>query len=170
MRRLLLTATLTLGLISTTATKTLAGGGANCDNFSTQQDAQIFYISNMINVNKGVLDDYYKTLGYTSQEIKEITRNRYDQGNLDADDNGIACEHLPNNTSFATKKSWEWFKYNIKFFKTLGLKEFTIFFNTKPVFKNTTDARFYSSSNGNHYVRVAPKNNGRGVASIRGIF
>ena len=171
MKRLLLATALTLGLISITgATKTLAADFADCDDFTNQREAQLFYIDNMIKVNQGILDDYYKTLGYTSQDIKNLIRKDYDRGILDGDNDGIACEHLPGEVSFINKARWEIFIYNFKFFRNLGLKELTVFFNTKPVFNNATDARFYSNTNIGDYIRVATYNNGRSLASIRSNF
>lgn len=165
--KILLAVTLTLAALTTTATKAGATGGANCDNFATQPEAQVFYINNMLKVNKGVLDDYYLSLGYSPSEVNKIVTQKYDLGNLDADDNGIACEHLPGYQSFVHKKSWGSLKYNIKYFKNLGLKELTVFFNTIPQFNSQTDARFNGIDG---QIRVAPTNGGKNFASLKGTF
>lgn len=167
MKKILLTTALTLASLSISTTKAVATGGANCDNFSSQPEAQIFYINNMLNVNQGVLDDYYLALGYSQSEVNAIVRKKYDSGNLDGDNNGIACEHLPGYTSFVNKKTWRVLKYNLKFFKNVGLKELTVFFNTIPEFKSKTDARFTSEEG---QIRVAPINGGKNFASLKGRF
>jgi hypothetical protein len=167
MKKILLAVTLTLATLTTIAPKVGATGSADCDDFATQPEAQIFYINNMLQVNKGILDNYYLTLGYSQSKVNEIVAKNYDSGNLDADDNGLACEHLPGYQSFVNKESWGVFKYNIQFFKNLGLKELTVFFNTTPQFNSQTDARFNGIDG---QIRVAPTNGGKNYASLKGTF
>ena len=167
MLKILLATAFTLATLSTTATKTLALDESNCDSFATQPEAQIFYIHHMLEVNQGLLDDYYLALGYSQSEVNQIVTSQYDLGDLDKNNNGIACEYLPGYKSFVNQETWNVFKYYFQFFKNVGLKELTVFFNTIPQFHSPTDARFYGLDG---EIRVVPTNGGRNFASLKGTF
>ena len=121
----------------------------------------------MLDVNQGLLDDYYLALGYSQSEVNQIIANKYDLDNLDSNNNGIACEYLPGYQSFVNQETWNVFKYYFQFLRNVGLKELTVFFNTIPQFNSPTDARFYGLDG---EIRVAPTNGGRNFASLKGTF